>query len=1734
MIAVDGYQITEQLAPESHCALYAATDLERDRPTMIFCHPADRLSASDLAILRERYERIKAIHSENLLHVYDFRIVANEQRDDFVVFICENQNLRPLTSAVPAPWTDLHHFFAVAIGLAKGTNLLHQNGILLKEVNPSTLLFRTDTHQLVINVPLILLSRSNPIAQRDVRGLYDKRFLEQVLPYISPEQTGRVSRPVDHRSDFYAFGVLFYEWLTGRTPFASSDPLESIHAHLARPPLAPTKIRTDIPEILSRLTLKLLAKMPAERYQSAFGLLSDLERCRDQYVATGTISTFALGNRDAPEKLNLSTRLFGREAPLAKLLTIYEKVKGGAFEIVDVVGAAGIGKTRLVEELRYPVNADGGLFGAGKYTPFHQNIPYSGIIEAFRGILQKILQGSDEAISAWRKNIRAALGPHAALITGFLPELDLILGPTATVGPMQPDVKERLFARICVSFLRVFANKEHPLVIFLDDLQWIDSASLALIQQVLSGPSLPYCLVIGAYRDGDMTPDHPLYQSDQLMRSKGVPMGMMSLGPIGQDNVRQMILDTLSKNVADIEALTRLVHAKTHGNPFFVGQFIQSLYLRDLLFFDYQTGVWRWHESGIKSQAYTDNVIELMSSEIRKLTAEAREVLKIAACVGNRFDFQILADVSRAPAQRMAQGLLQAVEAGFVIPESGGLALLNEIATGKQTAAKGVPVGQDALMHDSAFSFMHDRVHQAVYDLVPENNRKSLHYEIGRLLLQRLDQKGLWENIFTIVNHLSHGVTFLAGEEERSGHAHLYLWAGCKAKEGTAYQLAVKYFNIGIALLAKDCWDDHYDLAFALYREKMECAFLNRDHDAAEHLFQFIFLRARSEMDKATLLYFKMVMHAGLGQHEDAVRIGMDGLATLGLHLRQGRKKYNELLELIRLRLKHAKVRAAILARRPPVADARQQLILKMLLDLAFSVYMCNPHRMLAIAAKIVELTFRHGHSPAAGVGFIIFSAALCAGLGDYRRGVALGTLALEHSDRNGKGPATQVLFYYAVAVSHWQRHLQVGIDLCRQGLHHAIENGDLNFAGYHIQSILIFLFASGAPLDKVEAECAKHADFIVNSKDRSAYNYVCSLRQTIKCLQGQTSGPNSLDDRDFREAVHIQRMINQNVQSVLLRHYLLKMQLLYMMGDIRGAAEVAHFCARRIDYHIGTIIVPEFYFYQAMTLLAHLPQQPPGRRVGIKNRLRLSLLGFRKMARHCPENFEHKLLLVKGELARVQGRFEKALTRFQNAIASARKHGFLHMEALAAELAARMAFHRGLFTVARAYMQEAHAGYRKFGATAKCDILRRTYPQLLARSLSANEPSPVLPIDYATVANALQTVSTEIVLDRLLEKLMKIVIENAGAQRVLFVLPKEDGFEIKARSSIGGAIRITSQAPAAVAVADELLLPAVHFVQHTHEPLVVEDLQLNPEFRTDSYVIRNKPKSLLCLPVLRQSDLVAILYMENNITTAAFTPDRVETVQLIASQAAISIENARLYEEVSMKERDLKALSENLRSLSSELLLTEERERRRIAVELHDRIGHALANVKMQISILQETDAADERVQMLTKVGELIDQSIQDTQSLTFELSPPVLYDLGLEAAIEWLVDQMQEQYRLPVTLLDDQKPKPLDESIRVLAFQAVRELLFNVVKHAHAHQAWIRLQREERNLRIEIADDGIGIQRSTQDKQDVKKGGFGLFSIRERLKHFGGRLEMDAAAGKGTRIALIVPMRPIDEEET
>jgi signal transduction histidine kinase len=728
-----------------------------------------------------------------------------------------------------------------------------------------------------------------------------------------------------------------------------------------------------------------------------------------------------------------------------------------------------------------------------------------------------------------------------------------------------------------------------------------------------------------------------------------------------------------------------------------------------------------------------------------------------------------------------------------------------------------------------------------------------------------------------------------------------------------------------------------------------------------------------------------------------------------------------------------------------------------------------------------------------------------------------------------------KVLLYYGNGIAIWIRHINQVIALNREGLKSARETGDLNYAVYHIQSLIFSMFAGGKALDEISEECDRFYEFVEQTHDVGALNYLISVMQFIRCVQGKTFHIQSLNDEHFSETQHIRNMQNDDIKIILCRHHLIKLRLLYIMEDYEGALKEAKKCAALRHYHLGTIIIPEYYFYHCLVLAALYPSVSIVKQSLYRRQIIILNNRLKQFSEQCPENYEDKYLLVEAEHARITGQDRQAITYYHRAIRSANANGFTQNHAIANEAASKFYISRGFDDIAKTFMDKARQSYHYWGAKTKVDLLEKNYAALLTVNTQAKTLPGGQHLDYNSIVNALQTISTEIVLEDLLKNLMKIVLENEGARKVQFLTIKSDRMYLEAQNNIDYKETIVYKSVPADS-RNGLFNPVLNYVKRTRTYMVLNDAGSEGDFTRHPYTLRYQPKSVLCLPVIRHSEMVALLYLENNITPAVFTPERIKVLSLLASQAAISLENARLYESVIQNEKELREDSEKreedslryqgqLRSLSSELSLTEERERRRIASDLHDRIGHALANASMKLRLLKNDVSTSSASKHIDDIHLLIDQSITDTQTLTFELSPPILYDLGLEAALDWLTEQTQKQHNIAVAFIDDDTQKTIDESLRILLFQATRELLHNVVKHARATEIRVYISKEDDFVRIVIYDNGVGFE-ATKKEKDIKKGGFGIFSIQERLKHQGGRLEIESAPETGSYVTIISPM--------
>ncbi|MFZ2629998.1 MAG: AAA family ATPase [Desulfosalsimonadaceae bacterium] len=1742
MLNLNGYEITCEHPPKNGVILYSARHIPSAARVRIHFLPVSQHAKDQCESIFRHFLPLTRLISPHLTRVYAIEKIS-ETSTSGIAFIAgdpEGISLKEwLLRNKSLPEDQFSEtFIHIAVQMVAAVNDLHKTGLTHAGLTPSSLVIDPESRHVCISDFAFGMVAVMPPDGLDPADKHQITLAEDYLPYISPEQTGRMNRKTDYRTDFYSLGVIFYELLVGVPPFFGAHPMELIHAHMARTPVIPLPVRQKIGDTLSDIILKLLEKPPDNRYQSGYGIKSDLLALKKCDGDANSVPRFQIARHDIPERFLFPDRMYGREIEMAMLMDEYNRVKENNIGISMIAGYSGVGKSRIVEEIRRYAVEKGGYFISGQYEQFQQDIPYSGLIQAFGKIIKQTLTGSADEISVWRRKLADALGPNAQIIIDVIPEVEFILGPQPPAPELSPADAQNRFHLVFEKFLRVFAAREHPLTLFIDNMHWADAAGLKLMEAFFTGTRTRNFYFIGAYRTNEISDRQPLLDSIASIKDKGLPVQTITLQPIRQTDICRLLADTLQESMDQVNLLAQIVHDKTRGNPFFVRQFLETVNRQGFLSYDYENGRWQWDIQQITAERITDNVVDFMAAKVLKLTDNSQHILRLASCIGNTFSLPLLSLLAAKPASDILTDLREAVALGLVSATGDGTASRDgSHATG---IADALTERRLLPADDLVFEFLHDKVRQAVYSLVPDPLKHSLHLQIGKLILQNTDPADLYSRIFAIVHHFNQGKDQLASAEDRKQSARLNLIAGKRAKDAAAYEQALTYLKTGEDFLDDAAWQEDHGLIFDIKKQRMECEYLSHHFHNAETLFELLLERAATHEDKAGIYNHKMIMLASFARHEEAVAIGAAGLRLIGMNLPEKAGKLELLTSLLALKLRLRLMEPNTLLDLPEIQDSRLLLILKMMMNMGLSAYFCNPYLATFLALRIFKLTLEHGNSSVSPFAYVIYGSALSAIFKDYFTADQFGKLALVANKKFG-GPqmTAKVLLYYANAIAVWRGPIDQVILLNREGLTSARETGDINYAVYHIQSLIFTMMAAGKPLDEILEECGRFYEFVEQSHDVGALSYLISVRQFIKCLRGETVHIHSMNDEGFSETSHVK---NMQLQIILCRHYLLKLRLLYIMGDYDGALQAAGHCGALQHFHLGTIIIPEYYFYHCMTLAAIYPSASIFRKslyhrqiIRFRNRLK-------RLAGHCPENFEDKYLLTAAELARITGRDQQAVSFYQQAVAAAHATGFTQNHAIACESAAKYYLYRGFDDVAGPLMAKAMESYRYWGAATKVDQIAKNFSRILATDQHPQNFPAGQNLDFHAIVTALQAISTEIILEDLLKSLMKIVLENAGASLVQLLSISQDRMFLEAEIHIDHREAIIFKSQPADSRTD-LFHPVLNYVKRTGTYLVIDDAGSHGDFTRDPYVTAHQPKSVLCLPVIRHSQMVALVYLENNITPAAFTPQRITVLRLLASQAAISLENSRLYEDVIKNEKQLREVSEKqeadalryqaqLRSLSSEVSLAEERERRRIASDLHDRIGHALANASMKLRLVKDSVSSNDVSKHIDAIHLLIDQSIQDTQTLTFELSPPILYDLGLEAALDWLTEQTQHQHDIQVDFIDDMTPKPIDESLRILLFQATRELLHNVVKHARATKVSVGISRENTFVRIVIEDNGVGFE-ATKKETGVKKGGFGLFSIQERLKHQGGSLEITPGPHTGSRVTIVSPMRIVNPTE-
>jgi PAS domain S-box-containing protein len=1385
----------------------------------------------------------------------------------------------PLDRLIGPPM-EVGRFLRIAVAVSAALGRLHERGLIHKDIKPTNVLVNCVTDQAWLT-GFGIASR----LPRERQSPEPPEFIAGTLAYMAPEQTGRMNRSIDSRSDLYSLGVTLYQMFTGSLPFTASDPMEWIHCHIARMPAPPSERVQNVPAPVSGIIMKLLAKIAEERYQTAAGVESDLRRCLADWETGGRIDPFPLGERDIPERLVIPEKLYGREREIATLLAAFDRVvNDGTPGLVLVSGYSGIGKSSVVNELHKALVPPRGLFASGKFDQYQRDIPYATLAQAFQSLVRLLLSKSEVELRGWRDAFREALGPNGQLMVDLVPQLKLIIGEQPPVPELPPQQAQRRFQLVFRRFLGVFARADHPLALFLDDLQWLDAATLDLLEDLMLQQDVRHVMLIGAYRDNEVDSVHPLIRKLEAIKIAGAQVEEITLAPLAREQLGRLIADALRCDPEHAAPLAHLVHTKTAGNPFFVIQFLCALAEEKLLALDHDAARWAWDLERIHAKGYTDNVVDLLVAKLNRLPLESQEALQELACLGNVATVATLSIVRRTLEENVHADLWEAVR----------LELVERLA--------------------GSYRFVHDRVQEAAYSLIAEQSRAETHLRIGRLLAANTPAEEREEAVFAIVNQLNRGAALITSRGEREQVAELNLLAGKRAKASTAYASALNYLIAGAALLGDDCWERRRHLIFALELERAECEFLTGELAAADKRLTALSNRTANTVERAIVARLRMNVCATLDQSDRAIAVALDYLRHAGIDWsshpteEEVRREYEQIWFQLGSRA------IEDLIDLPLMSDPEALATVEVLAETAPPALFTNLNLASLTICRAVNLSIERGNCDASCFAYVVLGRIAGPRFGDYQAGFRFGQVGYELVERRGlKRFQAKTYSAFVTFIMRWMKHVSSCLDLQRRNFEAANRVGDLTSAAYNCKNLNSNLLFAGDPLAEVQRETERGLAFAQKARYGLVIDAIATQLALIRTLRGLTPKFGCLDDEHIEELRFEQYLSSNPVLAITeCWYWIRKLQARYLAGDCAAAMDASSRAQRLLWTSALFFEEAEYHFYGALARAACCDGASASERQRHLESLAAHHSQLAVWAENCPENFENRAALVSAEIARIEGRDADAMRLYEQAIRSAHTSGFVHNEAIVYEVAARFYMARGFDKIAHLYLRDARDCYLRWGADGKVRQLDKQHPYLRQETRLPDPTSTISTsveqLDLATVIKLSQAVSGEIVLDKMIDTLMRTAIEHAGAERGLLILARGDEYRIVAEATTSSDTVAVGPRQASVTAAD-LPVSVLHYVLRTKESVILHDASGENQFSGNDYILGHHARSILCLPLLKDARLVGVLYLENNLALHVFTPDRMVVLKLLASQAAISLENIRLYGELQEREARVRRL---------------------------------------------------------------------------------------------------------------------------------------------------------------------------------------------------------------------------------
>ena len=1612
------WQVIEKLNQDDRTVLYRANIPEQDSGHLIVVPTTPQMCTEVIS---------RSTHEMALLAWLDptFAVIPNAllHSSGAAALVLDDCCGTPLKLEPGSPM-DIKRFLNVALALTAAVQKMHARGLVHKDIRPANFLLD------MLNTAKITGFGSAALVTQETSVAPCAIDVGSTLAYMAPEQTGRMNRVVDERSDLYSLGVTLYQMLTGSLPFSATEPMEWVHCHVARSPIPAAERVEGVPSQLSVMVQKLLSKTAEDRYQSAAGLHADLMQCVSQWQRSRSIMLFAMESQPLPERILNSRTLHGRSDPIGQLVAAYGRVHSrGQAELVLVGGISGVGKSSVVDTLRKQVLPTQGFFAAGKFEQHRNDIPYATLTQALSGLIDDVLCLAPDAVGAWKARLSTALGSNGQLVVNLVPKLELVIGPQVAVADASP-VETAMRLQLAVrNFIGAFGTQDKPVVLFIDDLQWLDAATLELLQQLIAHDEVRNLLLLGAYRDNEVEATHPLRRMIKTVRQAAVPVTEITLEPLGPDDVRALVAEMLREAPSRVASLAALIHEKTRGNPFFAIQFTSALVEQGMLCFDRNADGWQWDLSYIRAHGYSENVADLMLDKLTRLTGNARKVLEMLTCIGSGASTRTLHLVSTLSAAEVESGLYSAQQAGLIV------------------------------RNGDTCRFLHDRIQEAAYASIDPVLRPRFHLCIARKLAATSPLDGPDFNIFDVANQYTRGMPLITDPGERNSVAELYLQAGQRAKGDAAHAAALSYFRCARSMLPKNSWTDAYGLTFSVESALAECEFLTGDLVEAQSRLTDLAARATGLSDRAVVAWQLVTLFTALDQCDRAIEICLSFLATAGIDWSscpdkdEARQEYDLLFQ----QMGSSPIESLLTL--PPLSDPERRAVLDVLTAVLPPAFFTNQNLVCLVLCRMANLSLRHGNSDGSALAYAYLGMVVGPYFGDFRVAYRFGKLGFDLVEQGQQNRyKARVYMCFAYHVLPWTRPIHSGLDLLRQAFFIARDNGDLTYAGFSSCTLVTTLLSSGEHLSNVQSEGRSRLKYVKGAKFGLVVDIITAQLQLVATLQGETPVFGSFDDEVFNEADFEQHLAeNRSLDIAACWYWIRKAQARFLAGDV-PAALAAMRCAKPLLWtSSGHLEMAQYHFCGALIRAAACGENANAEEQALhRMEIDVHLAQLKVWAAHCPVTFDTRVALIEAEIARLEGSHPEAMRFYEVAIQGAREGGFVHNEALALELSAGFHAGLGMHAVADALLRQACHCYSRWGADGKVQQLERMQDGLLQRQPpshgdSASASRQLASMDVAALLRTSHAMSSEVGLENLMHSLMLIALEHAGAQRGLLLLPMGDQLRIEAEATTQSNAVVVKLRASEVQSTD-LPLSVMHYAMRTRTLVLLDDAQVSGNFTVDRYIVEHRSRSILCLPLLKQAEVIGLLYLENDLTPKVFTPSRVAMLTLLASTAAISLENASLEEKESLLQ------------------------------EVHHRVKNNLQLISSLLS-LQASRVSD------PAVAELFADSRNRVRSMA--LVHENLYRAGnfarvpMPAHIQTLCSQLVRAYGMEArkiemsVRIDDLQ---LDLNRAVSCGLIVNELVSNALKHGFPDDRCGRIDVELRvdtlgQCALRISDDGIGL---------------------------------------------------------